>query len=147
MNLENSAASLLEQFPKKARADLQREEKMLQRFGQVAFTGFGIVIGIALLAMIYFIFTKMILAGEQPWAGALLISFIVFAGLSLGYVIWQESLKEKRAKLETAPGRNIGSSESTEKLLNESTFEPVPNSVVEDTTELLTKKSKTKKLS
>lgn len=146
MNLENSAASLLEQFPKKARLDLQREEKMLQRFGQVAFTGFGIVIGIALLAMIYFIFTKMVLSGEQPWSGALLISFIVFAGLSLGYVVWQESLKEKRAKIDMAPGRDIESTEPTGKLLNEGTFEPVPNSVVENTTELLTPKSRTKKL-
>jgi hypothetical protein len=146
MNLENSAASLLEQFPNSARADLKLEEKRLERFGRVAFTGLGICVGIAILAMIYFIFTKMVLSGEQPWSGALLISFIIFAGLCLGYVVWQESLKEKRAKIDMAPGRDIESTEPTGKLLDEGSFEPVPDSVVEDTTELLTTKSRTKKL-
>ena len=146
MNLENSAASLLEQFPSKGRADLQLEEKRLQRFGQFAFTGFGIVIGLAILSMIYLIITKVIIAGDQLFGGIMFIAFIVFAGLSLAYVIWQESLKEKRARIAMAPGREITSTEPTGKLLDEGGFEPVPNSVVEDTTELLTTKSRTKKL-
>lgn len=146
MNLESSAASLLEQFPDAPRADLQREEKMLERFGNVAFGGFGVVILLAIAGLIYWIIDKAILSGEGPVMGVLLIAFLIFAALSLGYVIWRESLKEKRAKLEMAPGRSIGPTGTNEKLLNESTFEPVPHSVVENTTELLTAKNKTRKL-
>ena len=133
MNLEQSAHSLLEQFPNKQRLDLQREEKMLERFGKVAFMGFGIVIGIAILAMVYFIFEKMVLSGEQSLPGLLLISFIVFAGLTLGYVIWNENLKEKRAKIEATPAPAADESRPTGKLTDGADFEPVP-SVTENTT-------------
>jgi hypothetical protein len=146
MNLEHSAASLLEQFPDAPRADLQREEKMLERFGNVAFGGFGVVVLLAIAGLIYWIVDKAILSGEGVLMGILLIAFLIFAALSLAYVIWRESLKEKRAKLETAPGRAIGTTGTTEKMLSESAFEPLPHSVVENTTELLTVKDKTRKL-
>lgn len=146
MNLEQAASSLLEQFPNNERYDLQQEEKRLQRFGQVAFTGFGIVIGIAVLAMIYFIFTKMILSGEQPLSGILLIAFIVFAVLSLGYVVWQESLKERRQKVEIGPGRILPPQQVDANQLAEKDFTGVPGSIVESTTDLLPAKARTKKL-
>lgn len=134
MNLEGSAASLLEQFPGGVRSDLQRQERNLERFGKVAFTGFGIVIGIAILGILYAILTKMILSGTQPWSGALLMAFIVFAALTLGYVLRRESLNEKRQKLGMTPApANSLPDPTTGKLLEESTFEPVP-SVVEHTT-------------
>lgn len=136
MNLEKSAASLLEQFPAGDRLDLKREEQMLEKFGKVAFTGFGIVIAIAIASIIYYIATKMIVSGSQPLAGVLLIAFIIFAGLALGYVFWQESLKEKRKKHEATPARDLRSAQ-TGKLLPESDLEPVPISVVEGTTDLL----------
>lgn len=136
MNLETSAASLREQFPNSARTGLEREEKLHRRLGQVAFTGFAIVIDVALLAFIYFILTTMVLSGERPWFGIFLIAFIVFAGLSLAYVIWNESIKEKRQKLQHTPAPAALPGQPTGKLLNESTVEPVP-SVVEDTTKLL----------
>ena len=136
MNLEQSAHSLLEQFPNKQRLDLQREEKMLERFGKVAFTGFGIVIGIAVLAMVYLIFEDMVLSGKQPLPGLLLIAFIVFAGLTLGYVIWNENLKEKRAKIDATPAVPAEEARPTGKLTDGADFEPVP-SVAENTTELL----------
>lgn len=55
MNLEQSATSLLEQFPGKERLDLKREEQLSEKFGKVAFTGFGIVIAIAIISFIYWI--------------------------------------------------------------------------------------------
>ncbi len=136
MNLENSAASLREQFPNSARTSLEREEKLHRRFGQIAFTGFAIVVDLAIIAMIYFIFTNMVLSGDRPWTGVFLIAFILFAGLSLAYVIWNESIKEKREKLQQTPAPEALPTPPTGKLLNESTIEPVP-SVVEDTTKLL----------
>lgn len=136
MNLEHTAASLLEQFPGKERLDLKKQELLLEKFGRVAFTGFGIVIAIAILSFIYLILTKMILNGTQPLPGLLLIAFIIFAGLSLGYVFWQESLKEKRQSLESKPAQDLQSPE-TGKLLSENKFTPVPDSIVENTTELL----------
>src|SRR5687767_14187855 len=103
MNLEQSAASLREQYPDSERVDLKRQEMLLERYGQIAFTGFGVVIGAALIAFLYSIFTNMILSGSSPYFGLLLMAFIVFAGLSLGYVFWNESLKEKRARIDKAP--------------------------------------------
>lgn len=142
MNLERSAASLVEQFPDAPRADLQREERMLERFGTVAFGGFGVVVLLAIAGLIYWIVDKAILSGEGPLMGVLLIAFLVFAALSLGYVIWRESLKEKRAKLDVAPGRNLATAEAeTGRVLHEGSFEAVPSSVVEETTDLLPARS------
>ncbi len=146
MNLEQAASSLLEQFPDRPRADLQREEKRLERFGTVAFGGFGVVVLLAIAGLIYWIIDKAILSGEGPVMGILLIAFLIFAALSLAYVIWRESLNEKRAKIEKAPGRIPDLAEPPEKLLKETSFAPIPASVVEDTTELLVPKSKTRKL-
>ena len=137
VNLEGTTASLLEQFPDGTRSDLQRKEQSLDRFGSVAFTGFGIVIGVGLLWLLYYIFERMVLSGKQPVPGILLIAFIIFAGLSLGYVFWREHLSEKRSKLGKSPNAELPTA-TTGKLLEEPTFEPVP-SVVEHTTELLTK--------
>lgn len=144
MNLEQTASSMLEQYPTGKRLDLQKQERILERFGSIAFTGFGVVIVIAVLGIIYAIVTKMILNGTQPLSGILLVAFIVFAGLSLGYVFWREALDEKKQKIESAPGLHLEPHASDEKLLSEPTFESVP-SVTENTTELLGVKRKTKK--
>jgi hypothetical protein len=144
MNLEQTASSMLEQFPTAQRIDLQKEEILLEKFGNIAFTGFGIAIGLGVLGIIYVIATKMILSGTQPLAGILLAAFIVFAALSLGYVFWRESLNEKKDK--KGPNERLaGKSAEAERLLNESTFEPIA-SVTEDTTALLSVKRGTKKL-
>src|SRR5687768_18148948 len=78
MNLEPVAQSLLEQFPGGGDPDLIRRERRLERFGQFAFGGFGLVLVAAVIGLIYTIFTKMVLDGQQPWAGILLIAFILF---------------------------------------------------------------------
>jgi hypothetical protein len=139
MNLEQSVASLLSQFGDDARNVLLHSEKKLERFGSIAFTGFGVVIGLAILAFVYLIATRMIISGTQPLAGVLAIAFIIFAGLTLGYVFWAEWLKEKKKKLTTtraSQDRSAIEPAETSRLLSDQHFEPVP-SVVEDTTELL----------
>lgn len=144
MNLEQSAASLVEQFPHGERLDLQKQEKLLAKFGTVAFGGFMVVIAIAIVSMIYYILVRMVLSGQQPLPGILLIAFIIFAGLSLAYVIWNESLKEKRQKIAT-PAEQAIPPASAPQLRDASSFVPAP-SVVEDTTALLHAKLKTKDL-
>ena len=137
MNLEQAAQSLLEQFPGGQSIDLARREQMLERFGKIAFGGFGIVLLLAVAGMIYTVIMKMVLAGEQPWAGVLLIFFMLFALLSLTYVIFNEDLKEKRKKaLHPAPVEPEPDSIVTGKLLDEGHFEPIPT-VTENTTDLL----------
>lgn len=145
MNLEQSVASLLEQFPHGERLDLQKEEKQLAKFGTVAFGGFMVVIAIAIVWMIYLILTKMVLSGTQPLPGVLLIAFIIFAGLSLSYVVWNESLKEKRQKIGITPAEGALPPASARELHDASSFIPAA-SVVEDTTALLDAKLKTKDL-
>ncbi|MBK8467364.1 MAG: hypothetical protein IPL32_16230 [Chloracidobacterium sp.] len=86
----------------------------------------------------------MILSGSQPIAGIFLMAFLVFAALSLTYVVWRESLKEKQKKV--ASSRDLSAlPDHTPNLLTDRPFEPPP-SVVEDTTALLSTKPKTKNL-
>ena len=136
MNLEGTAALLLEQYPEGSHNSLQRQERALERFGKFAFTGFSVAAGLGVVAICYTIMTKMILSGTQPLAGVLFLAFVIFGALGLAYVIWNESLKEKRAKLKSA--RELPTPEPNLQLRERDTNDlyPVP-SVVEDTTKLL----------
>lgn len=145
MNLEETASSMLEQFPSGAVTALDRQEKALEKFGALAFGGFGVVGGAAVLALIYVILTKMILSRSQPVAGIFLLAFLVFAALSLTYVVWRESLIEKQKKVASSRDLNV-LPDHTSNLLTDKPFEPPP-SVVEDTTALLSTKRNTKNLS
>jgi hypothetical protein len=147
MNLEGIAVSMLEQFPTAQRSNLQRQERMLERFGQIAFGGFGVVVLAAIGGIIYWIVSQMLLDKVGFWSGILLIAFILFAGLTLTYVVLNESLKEKRAKLgiRAAAPDALDRGVETGKLLNETSMPGVP-SVIEDTTELLPVHNLTKKL-
>lgn len=144
MNLTDIAVSFRQQFPHEGSANIRKREQMLERFGQIAFGGFGVVILTGVAGIIYWIVTKVILTGESFWSGILLIAFIVFAVLALAYVILRESINEKKQKLnphlaaeaETAPPAP---------LLQEGNFQPAV-SVVEDTTDLLPVESRTRKL-
>ena len=127
---------MLEQYPDGAHAKIKRQERNLERFGAVAFTGFAVVVVIFVLGLLCAIPTKMILSDTQPYVGALLMAFIIFAALTLTYVIKRESLKEQREKLKnprelpTPPPHLELPARDTNDLI------PVP-SVVEDTTKLL----------
>lgn len=136
MNLEPAAQSLLEQFPGGRDPDLIRRERRLERFGQFAFGGFGLVVVAAIIGLVYTIFTKMVLSGTQPWAGILLIAFLLFAAMTLAYVIFAEDLKDKRKKMRPSPVRELEGAADTGKLLDEGQFVPIPT-VTENTTDLL----------
>ena len=135
MNLEPAAKSLLEQYPAGTYPDLDRREQRIETFGQIAFTGFMIVIGLAVLGLIYVILDKMVFSGDNALAGILLLNLIIFAMLTLAWVVFREDLKEKRMK--AARSRpELEMPAATRQLLEEKEFEPIPT-VTESTTELL----------
>src|SRR6185503_10855001 len=88
MNLEPAAKSLLEQYPPGTSPDLDRREQRIETFGQIAFTGFMIVIGLAVLGLIYVILDKMVFSGDNALAGILLLNLIIFAMLTLAWVVF-----------------------------------------------------------
>lgn len=136
LNLEDIAESLLEQIPSAESAKFLRKQRNLEKFGNIAFGGFGVVFLAAVGALIYWIFTKMILTGNGVFAGILLIAFIVFAVLTLAYVVLNEDLKEKKQKKNPTLENELSEPKDTAKLLEEKPFEPIP-SVTEVTTNLL----------
>jgi len=145
LNLEKTAESMLEQIPSAESANLLKQERWLENFGNVAFGGFGLVLLAAVSAIIYTIFTKFILNGSSVLAGILLIAYFVFGILTVMYILFNESLKEKKQKHKLQAEIGITEKKDTAKLLEEKFFEPVP-SITENSTELLHAKNKTQKL-
>ncbi len=145
INLTDIAMSYLRQVPHEEIAKIQRQEQMLERYGQIAFGGFGLVVLTGVGGIIYWIITKTILTGESLWSGILLIAFIIFAVLTLGYVILRESIKEKKQKLNPQLRADELISAGEPARLHQGNFQPSV-SVVEDTTDLLPVENKTRKL-
>lgn len=148
LNLEQTALSLLEQIPSAESAGLLKREKNLEKFGNIVFTGFGLVLLAGICAIIYLIITKAILTGSSVLGGILLIAFIIFAALALTYVVLKEDLKERKQKASPALKNELSEKLDTAKLLEDRPFEPVGPvpTVTEGTTELLYNKTETKKL-
>lgn len=145
LNLERTAESLLEQMPSAESAKLLKRERNLEKFGNIAFGGFGIVLLTGIGAIIYYIFTKMILSGENIIGGIFIIAFMIFAALTLTYVAFREDLKERKEKAKPALKNELSEKRETGKLLEDKPFEPIP-SVTENTTDLLYAEQKTRKL-
>jgi hypothetical protein len=147
MNLEIVSETLLSQFPDAQSATLERQEKMLERFGTFVFGGFAIFIGLGAIGLIIGVILAMVVSGRDPVKGTLLALFLTFASLTLSYVVMNEFLKDKRKKLQAKPpaGLQIFGPSDTAKLLETSEFAPIP-SIVEDTTELLAVEARTRKL-
>jgi hypothetical protein len=145
LNLEGAAASLLEQIPSAEAGKLLKREKNLEKFGNFAFGGFAVVIFAAICAIIYWILSRMFLGGSSVFGGILMIAFLIFAGLTLTYVIFKEGLKEKKQKANPTLKNELAESPETGKLLEEKRFDPVP-SIIENTTDLLPIESRARKL-
>ena len=137
LNLEPAAQSLLEHVPTGKRADLDRCERRIEKFGQIAFTGFMIVIGLGVLGLIYSILDRMVFSGDNPLAGLLLMAVLIFAMLTLAFVVFREDLKEKRMKAARTTVPELEMPAVTARLLQDDReFEPIP-AVTEETTDLL----------
>ena len=143
-NLDDTAKSLLLQIPSAETANLLRHEKAIDNFGKFALGGLGVVGLIAFTAGIWYLVTKFLVNGTNIYAALLLISFIVFALLSLIFVIFNETLKEKKAKIKLPEQNELAQPKTTGRLLEDKPFEPAA-SVVENSTELLLTKNKTRK--
>jgi len=144
LNLEDAAKSLLLQIPSAESAELLKHEQWLEKFGAVAWYGFGIVVLIGIGAILYAIVTSMILSGRNVWVGILLTAFIIFAALAEIYVFYAQALKEEKEKYRLRSKNELNEPRDTAKLLEEKPFEPIP-SVTENTTGLLYAEQKTKK--
>jgi glucan phosphoethanolaminetransferase (alkaline phosphatase superfamily) len=144
LNLEKTAESLIEQIPSAESANLLRREKLIEKFGNFALGGLGVVILFAVTILIYKLVEKFLVTGTNVYFAVLMIAFIVFAFLSLIFVVFNESLKEKKAKINPALENESAVENETAKLLEEKPFEPA-RSVTENTTGLLYAEQKTKK--
>ncbi len=145
LKLDQIAADLLAQVPSAESSEILRRERLLEKFGGIAFTGFGIVLLIGVISLIYMIITKMILGGQSIFGGIILIAFIVFAVLTLAYVVIREDLKERKEKVNPTLKNELAGARAAAKSLEEKPFEPVP-SVTENTTDLLYVEKETRKL-
>lgn len=139
LNLEAVSDSLAAQLE---RGNVEPTDRNLELFGNIAFGGFSILVLFGIVALIYTVLAETVLKGEHLIFGIGLSLFLVFAAMTLAYVVMNESRKEKLAQRKQNPEI---ASPGTERLLVDRPFEPVP-SVVEDTTELLGVESRTRKL-
>lgn len=145
IGLEKTVESLMEQKLSPSQNDsLLRKRILLETFGTVATGGLITVTVIGVSAIIYTILTKMILTGSSVLFGSLLTAFIVFALLTLIYVVFRESLNEKQNKKKPS-NSELNEPKNTNNLLEDKPFAPAA-SVTENSTELLYTKNKTQKL-
>jgi len=145
LNLEKSAASLFEQIPNTQNSSLIKQTQAVEKFGNFALGGLGVVLLTAVSAIVYFIFSKMILTGTNVLFGILIIAFLIFAALSLVFVFLNESSKEKKAKTNFLLNRELNGQIETGKLFEEKHVEPAA-SVTENSTRLLFTENKTQKI-
>lgn len=145
MNLEQTAITLTEQFGDEPGLSSRSIDRLFENLGKVALGGFGAVIVIGIGYLLYTILIRFILSGTQITFGVFLMLFIIFAALSLVYVIFNESKKDRKHPRVRDTMPNELAAPDTGKLLTEPTHLPIP-SVIEDTTDLLTVDSKTRKL-
>ena len=142
LNLEKTAESLLEQLPTAESATILKRKQLLERFGNFAFIGLATVFLVGISVLSFWILNKMVLSGENVFAGLFLIAFIIFACLSLAWVILNETIKD--IKQNPAIIKEF-EAKDTANLLEEKPFEPV-SSVTENTTDFLYTETKTRKL-
>ncbi|HLM60278.1 MAG TPA: zinc ribbon domain-containing protein, partial [Pyrinomonadaceae bacterium] len=83
LNLEKSAESLMEQLPTAQSASLLKHEKLIEKFGNFALGGIGVVVLFGVTILIYTIIEKFLANGINLYSAILLIAFIIFAFLSL----------------------------------------------------------------
>lgn len=151
MNLQQTVESLKAQFGTEFDANTAKAEKFFNQLGKFAFGGFGAVVVIGIGILLVTIYNKFIGSGQNIMVGVFLILFMVFAALSLVYVIYashKESLKQVNPRSideEHTAAKSELAAPDTGKLLNESTVAPIP-SITENTTDLLHVEARTRKL-
>ena len=139
LNLETVSESLSTQL---LGGDVEPGDRRLELFGNIAFGGFGIIVLFGIAALIYTVLDETVFQGKDLFFGIGLSLFLVFAAMTLAYVVMNESRKQKQAKRKQNPELT---SPDTAKLIVDRPFESMP-SVVDDTTDLLKVEARTRKL-
>jgi hypothetical protein len=145
LNLEKTAESVLEQLPTAQIANVLKHEKLIEKFGNFVFGGFCVVVLVAITAGLWYIVTNVLIGKTNVFTAVLLIAFIVFAFLTLVYLVLNEALKEKKQKINPALDNELSGRKDTSKLLEEKHFEPV-RSVTKNSTGLIFVENKTTKI-
>ena len=106
MNLTSVAQTLVEQFPAGDRTDLARRELRLEKLGNLAFLGFLFVMIFSVLGLLFAILGRLVVSGDNPLMGIVLMAFIIFAMLTLGYVFFRENIKGKKEKISSLESKS-----------------------------------------
>jgi len=144
-NLEKTAQSLVEQIPAdEIEKSLQDKQRLVGRLLTILVGG---GISIFVIILVWTIISKIIIGKGELFGGLIFIAFIVGLILFALLMLYSESLSEKAGKKQLLQKQTQQVTDSTQKLLYESHFEPI-TSVTERTTELLTieKKHSTKEM-
>lgn len=145
INLGVMSKSLLLQLTTARDASSSKKERSIENFKTFAFSKFGLVLLIAVILMISGIFYKVILTDNDVSFGISLIFITVFTSLILFFVSFIESVKEKKAGINPVLKSELTEAKDTGKLFEENFFEPI-QSVTENSTELFSVESKTRKI-
>lgn len=146
MNLEETAASLSGQYGSDFEKSVAGWEKVFNTIGKIGFGGFCALVFAGIIGLIYVIIDSMILSGRQPIVGSFIATFIIFAALTLAWVVFNETQKEKKEKRITAPLSPPDTPElepANTNRLTDGAHIPTPASVTENTTNLLPAQKKT----
>jgi len=146
MNLEQTAASLAGQYGTEFDRSVTGWEKFFNAIGKFGFGGFCAVVVVGIIGLIYTIITRFILSGNNPIVGTLLALFIVFAALTLSWVIFNESKKDNKTSLPNPLSLPPELDSANTSRLTDGAHIPAPTSVTENTTNLLPTKNKTGEL-
>jgi len=133
LGLEKIALSLTEQLPTKVNVSLQEQKERFEKWGVAALSVFGFGV---LSFLVYAIGYKLMATQGSVLAGLAIIGFVVMVACGLASVVLFAKAKEV-GQGKSKPQQSLPEGGSTNELLTEGHFEPVPT-VTERTTELLT---------
>jgi hypothetical protein len=144
LGLEQIALSLGEQLPARRDESLQVRKERLEKLGGGALSIFGLGV---LVFLLYAVAQKLLATQGNLLTILAIIGLVVMLGCGVLSVILfarAKELGEQANKRQLQPEKNTSRS-STQELLPEGTFEPVPPPVTERTTELLFVEKQSKK--
>ena len=134
LGLEKIAVSLNEQLPMKPNRSLQEQKERFEKLGVAALSVFGLGI---LSLIVYGVVYKMIISEGDLLTAVAAVGFIIMIACGLASVFLFAKASEAGQEATKRKPQDVSSGESTQELLTEGHFEPVP-SVTDRTTELLT---------